>query len=112
MFMPNRVSAFVVLDGDGEKIRGPDGGPTTIKARAETTNGTFTALENVVAPRQGPPLHIHVREDEMYYILDGHLRFKADDQLLMSIDNREVWFLMQAIAWRPVNWLGRSICSW
>jgi len=81
-FMPNRVSAFVVLDGDGEKIHGPAGGPTTIKARAETTNGTFTALENIVAPRQGPPLHIHVREDEIYYILSGDLRFKADEETL------------------------------
>lgn len=80
--MANRVSAFVVLDGDGEKMRGPAGGPTTIKARAETANGTFTALENIVASKQGPPLHIHIREDEMYYILDGHLRFKADEQLL------------------------------
>jgi len=80
--MANRVSAFVVQHGEGEQIRGPAGGPTTIKARAETTNGTFTALENTVAPRQGPPLHIHVREDEMYYVLEGHLRFKADEQFL------------------------------
>jgi mannose-6-phosphate isomerase-like protein (cupin superfamily) len=80
--MPNRVSAFVVLDGDGEQIRGPAGGPTTIKARAETTNGTLTALENIIAPEQGPPLHFHVREDEAYYILDGYLRFKVDEQFL------------------------------
>ncbi|HMA47493.1 MAG TPA: cupin domain-containing protein, partial [Frankiaceae bacterium] len=39
-------------------------------------------LENLVAPRQGPPLHVHVREDEMYYVLDGHLRFKAGDDML------------------------------
>jgi mannose-6-phosphate isomerase-like protein (cupin superfamily) len=38
-------------------------------------------IENVIPPRQGPPLHIHGREDEMYLILDGHLRFKAGGQL-------------------------------
>ncbi len=46
--MASSVQPFVVLAGEGEHIRGPAGGPTTLKARAETTNGTFTALENIV----------------------------------------------------------------
>jgi quercetin dioxygenase-like cupin family protein len=71
---------YVVLPGDGDTVRGPAGGPATFKARAETTNGTFTALENVIAPGQGPPLHIHIGEDEMYYILAGEVRFKAGEQ--------------------------------
>ncbi len=80
--MASQVRAFVVLDGEGQKIQGPAGGPATIKARAETTNGTFTALENIVAPNQGPPEHIHVREDEIYYILAGQIRFKVDQEFL------------------------------
>jgi mannose-6-phosphate isomerase-like protein (cupin superfamily) len=79
--MADPVPAFVVLPGEGETIQGPVGGPATFKARAETTNGTFTALENVVPPLQGPPLHVHVREDEMYYVLEGRVRFKADDRI-------------------------------
>jgi quercetin dioxygenase-like cupin family protein len=79
--MTGPVNAFVILPGEGETIQGPVGGPATFKARAETTNGTFTALENVIPPMQGPPLHIHVREDEMYYVLDGDVRFKADDRM-------------------------------
>jgi hypothetical protein len=39
--VPNQVGAFVVLDGEGEQLQGPAGGPATIKARAETINGTF-----------------------------------------------------------------------
>lgn len=57
----------------------PPADPTTFKAGADTTGGSFTALENVVAPGQGPPLHLHVREDEMYYILDGVLRVRAGE---------------------------------
>ncbi|HEY6377928.1 MAG TPA: cupin domain-containing protein [Candidatus Dormibacteraeota bacterium] len=79
--MTGRVSPFVILPGEGTTIRGPVGGPTTFKARAETTNGTFTALENVIPPLQGPPLHLHVREDEMWYVLDGRVRFKADGRM-------------------------------
>jgi quercetin dioxygenase-like cupin family protein len=69
---------FVVHAGDGESFRSPVGGPMTVKARAETTAGSFAAVENLVPPLQGPPLHRHEREDEMYFILDGHLRFKLD----------------------------------
>jgi mannose-6-phosphate isomerase-like protein (cupin superfamily) len=68
---------FVVLAGEGQVLRGPVGGPTRIIARAETTNGGFTALENFIGPEQGPPEHIHVREDEMYYVFEGTIRFKA-----------------------------------
>jgi hypothetical protein len=42
--VPNQVRAFVVLDGEGEQLQGPAGGPATIKARAETTNGTPPTL--------------------------------------------------------------------
>lgn len=69
---------FVVLAGEGEMLAGPVGGPARILARAETTNGAFTALENVIAMGQGPPEHVHVREDEMYYVFEGTIRFKAD----------------------------------
>ena len=76
--MTSTANAFVIGPGKGEQFRGPVGGPMTIKARAETTEGTFSALENVVPPKEGPPLHRHGHEDEMYYILEGHLRFKLD----------------------------------
>lgn len=80
--MATTVRAFVVPAGAGTVIRGPVGGPTIIKAGTAETGGTFTLLENHVPPRQGPPLHVHAREDEMWYVLDGHFRFRADDELL------------------------------
>ncbi len=72
---------FVVAANDGESFRSPVGGPMTIKARAEATGGSFAAVENLVPPKGGPPLHRHGREDEMYYILDGHLRFKLGNTI-------------------------------
>lgn len=78
------VEAFVVLNGDGETIAGPAGGPSTIKARTETTGGSFTLVENVIGPLQGPPRHIHRREDEMWYVLDGSFRFIADERIFQA----------------------------
>lgn len=76
------IEAFVVRDGDGVSIPGPAGGPSLIKARTETTAGSFALIENVIGPKQGPPRHTHRREDEMWYILEGNFRFIADDRIL------------------------------
>jgi mannose-6-phosphate isomerase-like protein (cupin superfamily) len=77
-----RPHAFVVLAGEGTTIAGPAGGPTTIKIRAEDTAGSFALVENVIAPMDGPPLHVHAREDEMWFVPEGHFRFRADDRIL------------------------------
>ena len=75
--MTGSVQPFVVLTEEGETVRGPAGGPATFKSRAKETNGTLTALESVIAPGEGPPLHVHIREDEMYYVIGGGLHFLA-----------------------------------
>jgi len=73
----NSPQPFVVRPGEGEHLRGPVGGPARILASAEVTHGRFTAIENEIPSDQGPPEHIHAREDEMYFVLDGTIRFKA-----------------------------------
>jgi mannose-6-phosphate isomerase-like protein (cupin superfamily) len=47
----------------------------------DSTDGSFTLLEITIGPKQGPPQHVHRREDEMWYILDGSFRFVADERL-------------------------------
>jgi uncharacterized cupin superfamily protein len=31
----------------------------------------------VIGPEKGPALHTHLREDELWYVIDGDFRFKA-----------------------------------
>jgi len=62
-------------------VQGPAGGPLTFKARGEDTGGVLTALENVVAPGDGPPLHRHRDEAETWYVLEGELRFLLGEEL-------------------------------
>jgi mannose-6-phosphate isomerase-like protein (cupin superfamily) len=73
--------AFVVGPGEGTTVRGPVGGPTTIWARAEDTGGAFALMEIVIPPLQGPPLHVHNHEDEMWLLPEGRFRFRADDEI-------------------------------
>jgi quercetin dioxygenase-like cupin family protein len=78
--LASMTSPFAVGPGEGETIEGPAGGPLTFKARGEQTGGTLTALENVIAPGDGPPLHTHAGEDEAWYVLEGALRFRLGEQ--------------------------------
>lgn len=80
--MAGQVRAYVVPPAGGRSIRGPVGGPTVIKADTASTGGSVALLENLVPARQGPPLHVHAREDEFWYVLEGRFRFRADDELL------------------------------
>jgi mannose-6-phosphate isomerase-like protein (cupin superfamily) len=73
--------AFLVSPGGGDAIRWPSGLPSLIKARAEDTRGTFALIEHSLPSKGGPPLHIHGREDEMWFVLEGELRFKADKEI-------------------------------
>jgi quercetin dioxygenase-like cupin family protein len=75
------MRAFVVQPGSGTTIQGPAGGPLTFKARGEQTNGGLTAFENLVAPGDGPPLHVHAKEDEAWYVLEGRFRFQLDEEI-------------------------------
>jgi mannose-6-phosphate isomerase-like protein (cupin superfamily) len=78
--MPDAKDAVTVGPGEGVTIQGPAGGPLTFKVRGHQTGGVLTALENVVAPGDGPPLHIHANEDESWYVLEGRLRFRLGDE--------------------------------
>ncbi len=78
----NRPRAFVVPPDGGTTLRSPVGGVTLLKAATESTGGSFTLLENHVPPLAGPPRHVHAREDEMWFVLEGDLRFRADEEIL------------------------------
>jgi quercetin dioxygenase-like cupin family protein len=51
------------------------GALATIKASGESTDGRAAVVE-VLAPRgHGSPLHVHRREDEWFYVVEGELGF-------------------------------------
>ena len=72
---------IAIRPGEGRTVQGPAGGPLTFKVRGEQTGGALTAIENVIAPGDGPPVHVHDGEDEYWYVIDGDLRFKLGDEI-------------------------------
>lgn len=47
----------------------------TFKVTGEKTNGAFTVIDQVIQPQSGPPPHIHHREDESFYVVEGRFSF-------------------------------------
>jgi quercetin dioxygenase-like cupin family protein len=79
--MSERPAPIAVRPGEGSTIQGPAGGLLTYLVRGEQTAGTLTVFENVIAPGDGPPLHVHAGEDESWYVIEGELRFRLDEDM-------------------------------
>jgi mannose-6-phosphate isomerase-like protein (cupin superfamily) len=43
----------------------------TCKVGSQDTQGRYSLFESLDQPNSGPPMHVHHREDESYYILEG-----------------------------------------
>jgi quercetin dioxygenase-like cupin family protein len=49
-------------------------------AEGEDTEGRLTVFEILFPPNSGPPLHVHEREDEAFYVLEGSLSVWMGDE--------------------------------
>jgi mannose-6-phosphate isomerase-like protein (cupin superfamily) len=60
------------------------GGLITIKSSAASTGGRVTVTENLMPHGTGSPLHVHRREDEWFYVLDGELTVWVDGRIVVA----------------------------
>lgn len=54
----------------------------TIVATGEETAGRFALVEATMRQGDGPPRHIHRREDELFYLLDGEATIYVGDETI------------------------------
>jgi mannose-6-phosphate isomerase-like protein (cupin superfamily) len=53
-------------------------------ATGEDTNGKYALFEALVGPGGGPPLHVHSREEEGFYILEGEITFTINGERVVA----------------------------
>jgi quercetin dioxygenase-like cupin family protein len=53
-------------------------------ATGEDTGGKYALFEAFVSPGGGPPPHVHSREEEGFYVLEGEITFFVGDQRLVA----------------------------
>jgi mannose-6-phosphate isomerase-like protein (cupin superfamily) len=56
----------------------------TLKMVESDTDGAFALIEEVTPPQGGPPPHMHTREDETFYVLEGELEFVVGGRALSA----------------------------
>ena len=72
--MTDVLTGYVVPAGAG--LAGDPG----LKASQPSTGGALSVFETSVGA--GPPLHVHDREDECFYMLDGELSIRCEGNAL------------------------------
>jgi quercetin dioxygenase-like cupin family protein len=69
--------------GQGEAYWGP-GNQMRFLVTGEETGGAFFMAEGLVLPGGGPPPHVHSREDESFYLLEGTLTVQVGGRTLQA----------------------------
>lgn len=53
-------------------------------ATAADTDGRYAMWEAFVPPGGGPPPHVHTREEESFYVLEGEITFLLGDERIVA----------------------------
>ncbi len=67
--MPDFLASYALPPGAGVA------GDPSLKASQHSTGGALSVFETTI--EAGPPLHVHDREDECFYVLDGELSVRC-----------------------------------
>jgi mannose-6-phosphate isomerase-like protein (cupin superfamily) len=73
----------------------------TIEVSSAQSNGAITTLRLEVPPGNGPPAHIHTKQDEMYVVTRGRFRF-AQGKRIRDVGAGTVLYLPRN---EPHQWL-------
>lgn len=76
------IARYVSTD-TGPSYWGPGDRYTFLVTGAES-DGAYFIMEAIVQPGGGPPPHIHHREQEAFYVLEGTLDIQMGDQVVQA----------------------------
>jgi quercetin dioxygenase-like cupin family protein len=75
---------IVVPSDSGEKLN-IAGSHTFHKIKSRDTSGVFSVMEFVTPPGKGVALHVHEREDEFVYLLEGEIEVTLGNQKMKAV---------------------------
>jgi mannose-6-phosphate isomerase-like protein (cupin superfamily) len=79
--MSTFMAPFAAHTSSGAPLVTPTGDQAVVMANTLNTHGSLTVIELTNQAKNGPPLHSHVTDDEVWYVLEGEYRFKAGDEM-------------------------------
>src|SRR4051812_14543857 len=69
--MSTFMAPFAAHASRGAPLVTPTGDQAIVMADTHNTHGSLTVIELTNQPKNGPPLHSHVTDDEVWYVLEG-----------------------------------------
>ena len=72
---------IALAKGEGLKLQSGPGRDLIFKVTGEDTNGAFDYFIVQVAPKGGPPLHIHHMQEETIHVLKGQYKIRIGDEI-------------------------------
>src|SRR5213080_3789808 len=79
----NVTQAIIRTPGEGRTVA-VVGDVYRFLATGEDTDGKYALWEAIVPPGGGPPPHVHSREEEGFYVLEGEITFFVGDKRLVA----------------------------
>ena len=73
----------LIRAGEGKTVPFGDYRPT-VKVRADDTGNKYEIIEITRPPGSAVPLHVHQRTQQAYYVLEGELEFKLNEQTVRA----------------------------
>jgi quercetin dioxygenase-like cupin family protein len=71
----------VLAPGEGLRLQSGPGRDLIFKVTGEETGGALDYFIVEVAPKGGPPLHVHHRQEETIHVLKGSFKVRIGDEL-------------------------------
>ena len=70
----------VLAPGEGLRLNSGPGRDLVFKVTGEDTGGAFDYFIVEVAPKGGPPLHVHHKQEETIHILRGQYKIRVGEE--------------------------------
>ena len=83
--------ATVATNGQGRKFNVLGHSITNVLAK-QNTDGNYYVFEVVTPPGHGIPPHVHDREDELIYVLEGEFGIMLGDKQFQAKSGDEIFF--------------------
>ncbi|MCE9567234.1 MAG: cupin domain-containing protein [Planctomycetes bacterium] len=84
-FLPRTETTVPIVRGPGEGVVvGVLRGESVFKVLSEQTGGAYAVLEQRIPVGHGPPLHVHRRETEIFYVLEGQFEITLGEQKIAA----------------------------
>ena len=77
--MPAAVKAMTAITEDERRPLWVMGSELDIVVGGDQTGGAYAIAEDRSMPGFGPPPHVHEREDEGFYVIEGEYLFGSED---------------------------------